>query len=91
LFPLFEKEVLMFIDFEEEYYDVCRPIFGEDAFAALIDFAKEKIEKKNCDYLIANDISRTDIGFSSDYNEVYIFDKNKKMYKENIQKNSFTK
>ncbi len=40
----------------------------------LIEFAKEKIQKKGCDYLIANDISRTDIGFSSDYNEVYIID-----------------
>ena len=26
--------------------------------------------------MIANDISRSDIGFSSDYNEVVIFDKN---------------
>lgn len=26
---------------KEEYYDVCRSVFGEDAFAALIDFAKE--------------------------------------------------
>lgn len=38
----------------------------------LIEFAKEKIQKKGCDFLIANDISRSDIGFSSDYNEVYI-------------------
>lgn len=42
----------------------------------LIEYAKEKIQKKGCDYLIANDISRSDIGFSSDYNEVYIIDKN---------------
>lgn len=42
----------------------------------LLEFAKEKIQKKGCDYLIANDISRSDIGFSSDYNEVYIIDKN---------------
>ena len=41
----------------------------------LIENAKEKIQKKGCDYLIANDISRTDIGFSSDYNEVLILDK----------------
>ncbi len=41
----------------------------------LIENAKEKIQKKGCDYLIANDISRTDIGFSSDYNEVLIIDK----------------
>lgn len=41
----------------------------------LIENAKEKIAKKGCDYLIANDISRKDIGFSSDYNEVSILDK----------------
>lgn len=41
----------------------------------LIDYAKEKIQKKGCDFLVANDISRSDIGFSSDYNEVYIVDK----------------
>ncbi len=38
--------------------------------------AKEKIAKKGCDYLIANDISRKDIGFSSEYNEVTILNKN---------------
>lgn len=41
----------------------------------LLEFAKEKIAKKSCDYLIANDISRSDIGFSSNFNEVYILDK----------------
>ena len=41
----------------------------------LIENAKEKINKKGCDYLIANDISRKDIGFSSDYNEVIIINK----------------
>ena len=47
----------------------------------LIENAKEKISKKGCDYLIANDISRTDIGFGSDYNEVTILDKNGGMKK----------
>lgn len=42
----------------------------------VIDYAKEKIQKKGCDYIVANDISRTDIGFSNDYNEVSIIDKN---------------
>src|SRR5574344_766111 len=41
----------------------------------LIENAKNKIQKKNCDYLVANDISRSDIGFSSDENEVYLLDK----------------
>lgn len=52
----------------------------------LIDFAKEKIQKKGCDYLIANDVSRSDIGFSSDYNEAYIIDKNQNI--EKIEKNT---
>ena len=47
----------------------------------LIENAKEKINKKGCDFLIANDISRKDIGFSSDYNEVTILDKNGGMKK----------
>lgn len=41
----------------------------------LIEYAKEKIQKKLCDYICANDISRKDTGFSSDYNEIYIIDK----------------
>ncbi|MBO7672016.1 bifunctional phosphopantothenoylcysteine decarboxylase/phosphopantothenate--cysteine ligase CoaBC [bacterium] len=42
----------------------------------LLNNAKEKISKKGCDYLIANDISRADIGFGSDDNEVTILYKN---------------
>ncbi len=42
----------------------------------LLENAKEKIQKKGCDFLVANDISRKDIGFSSDDNEVTILDKN---------------
>ena len=47
----------------------------------LVQNAKEKILKKGCDFLIANDISRKDIGFSSEFNEVIIFDKNGKTTK----------
>ena len=42
----------------------------------LLENAKVKIKNKGCDFLIANDISRKDIGFSSDDNEVYIIDRN---------------
>ena len=38
----------------------------------LMENAKTKIEKKGCDYLVANDISRKDIGFNSEENEVTI-------------------
>jgi phosphopantothenoylcysteine decarboxylase/phosphopantothenate--cysteine ligase len=36
----------------------------------------KKLSEKNCDWIIANDISKKDIGFESDFNEVSIFYKN---------------
>lgn len=41
----------------------------------LLENAKAKIKRKNCDFLVANDISRKDSGFSSDFNEVFVLDK----------------
>ena len=52
----------------------------------LIGYAKEKIIKKNLDYIVANDISKKDIGFGSEDNEVYIIDKYDNIKK--IDKNS---
>ncbi len=39
--------------------------------------SKAKIEQKNCDWIIANDVSNDAIGFESDLNEVTIFYKGK--------------
>ena len=41
--------------------------------------AEKKLSNKNCDWIIANDVSNKKIGFSSDFNEVTIYysDKNK--------------
>ena len=36
------------------------------------EFAKAKLTKKKLDWIIANDVSRTDIGFDSDQNEVEV-------------------
>ena len=36
----------------------------------------KKLDEKNCDWLIANDVSNKNIGFDSEYNEVKIFQKN---------------
>jgi len=47
----------------------------------LIQNAQEKIARKGCDYLVANDISRKDIGFGADENEVVILDKNGGSYR----------
>ena len=54
----------------------------------MIEYAKEKIVKKNLDFIVANDISKKDIGFGSDDNEVYIIDKHDNIKK--IDKNSKT-
>lgn len=35
--------------------------------------ALEKMRSKGCDLIVANDVSRSDIGFDSNYNEVIIF------------------
>ena len=39
------------------------------------------MKKKNCDFMIANDVSDKEIGFNSDYNSISIIDN-----KENIKK-----
>ena len=50
----------------------------------------KKLTEKNCDWIIANDVSNTEIGFNSEFNKVSIFYKNKneeiipKMKKSNI-------
>ena len=50
----------------------------------IIKFAKEKKNRKYCDWIIANDVSNSEIGFNSDYNAVSIIYGNKV---EKIEKN----
>ena len=47
--------------------------------------AKEKLTNKNCDWIIANDVSNKQIGFDSDFNEVTIHYKNKDKIKEKLK------
>tara|TARA_B100000674_G_scaffold468384_1_gene454282 strand:- start:350 stop:1549 length:1200 start_codon:yes stop_codon:yes gene_type:complete len=42
----------------------------------LKNHANKKLSEKNCDWIIANDISNKKIGFGSDFNEVSIYYKN---------------
>ena len=44
--------------------------------------AIEKLKNKNCDWIIANDVSKKESGFNSEFNEVTIHYKNKKIKKE---------
>jgi phosphopantothenoylcysteine decarboxylase/phosphopantothenate--cysteine ligase len=46
--------------------------------------AEEKLIEKNCDWIIANDVSNKSIGFGSDFNEVAIFYKNKNIVNEKL-------
>ena len=50
--------------------------------------AKKKLIEKNCDWIIANDVSNKAIGFDSDFNEVSIFYKNKEFRKTRYEKES---
>ena len=42
-------------------------------------YSSKKLNEKNCDWIIANDVMNKKIGFNSDYNEVSIFYKNDKI------------
>ena len=42
-------------------------------------YANKKLSEKNCDWIVANDVSNKSIGFESDFNEVSILYKNKKI------------
>jgi phosphopantothenoylcysteine decarboxylase / phosphopantothenate---cysteine ligase len=46
--------------------------------------AKKKLIEKNCDWIIANDVSNNSIGFNSDFNEVSIFYKDKEIKNEKL-------
>jgi len=46
--------------------------------------AKNKLTEKNCDWIIANDVSNKSIGFNSDFNEVTIFYKDRKINEEKL-------
>ena len=47
--------------------------------------AKKKLEEKNCDWIIANDVSNKTIGFDSSFNEVSIYYKDKSMNDETLK------
>lgn len=61
----------------------------------LLENAKKKLTKKNLDYIVANDISSKDIGFSSDNNKVTVISKDgsivslEKMSKKEVSKKIF--
>jgi len=62
-------------------------VIGFSAETCNLQFnSKQKLQNKGCDWIIANDVSKKDIGFDSDFNEVSIFYKNKSVEDEIISK-----
>ena len=57
---------------------------------SVIENAKKKLSKKHCDWIIANDVSKSGIGFNSDFNEISIIYKDKKKEMDFISKRSKT-
>ena len=51
--------------------------------------AISKLREKNCDLIIANDVSKNDSGFNSDYNRATIIDSSGKIIKISKNKKSF--
>ena len=47
----------------------------------LSEYANKKLSEKNCDWIVANDVSDTTIGFGSDFNKVSIYYKSMKYEK----------
>ena len=52
----------------------------------LVENSKLKLSEKNCDWIIANNVADSSIGFESDFNEVSIFYKDRNIKNEKIYK-----
>ncbi|MDF1816713.1 MAG: phosphopantothenoylcysteine decarboxylase [Verrucomicrobiales bacterium] len=74
-------ELTLTLEKTEDILGSCRSTFGFTGI--LMGFAAEtqnveqnaraKLSSKGCDFLVANDVSRTDIGFDQDRNEVTVY------------------
>ncbi|MCK5584453.1 bifunctional phosphopantothenoylcysteine decarboxylase/phosphopantothenate--cysteine ligase CoaBC, partial [Candidatus Bipolaricaulota bacterium] len=74
-----EAELLLRLTRTEDILDSVRDVPIRVGFAAesedLIENAKRKLESKNLDLIVANDISRSDSGMGADENECTILDR----------------
>lgn len=67
---------------EDQYVVGFAAEYGLDA----LDRAREKMERKSLDMIVFNDISRPDIGFDSDFNEVRILTRHSEVLVEKAPK-----
>ncbi len=57
----------------------------------LIQNAKKKLNMKNLDLIIANDVSSQDIGFDSDFNEVFLITEDEEIHIEKTSKRNLSR
>ncbi len=57
----------------------------------LIQNAKKKLTRKNLDLIIANDVSSQDIGFDSDFNEVFLITEDEEILIEKTSKRNLSR
>ena len=68
------KDILEYISKNNKYRP--RLVVGFSAETEnLLKNSINKMKKKNCDLMFANDVSKKDIGFNSDYNKISVIDK----------------
>ncbi|MDT8716478.1 bifunctional phosphopantothenoylcysteine decarboxylase/phosphopantothenate--cysteine ligase CoaBC [Clostridium sp. 19966] len=76
---ILELELIQDVDILKELGKIKKSNQVLVGFAAesndLIENAKRKLESKNLDFIVANDIKSADTGFASDYNRVTIIDR----------------
>ena len=75
-----DDELILHLEKTSDILGSARSVFGFKGelvgFAAetqdLVGYAQEKLQRKGCDLLVANDVSRLGIGFDSEENEVIL-------------------
>ena len=85
-----EQAVIASILVSNEIYDEISPILDSQKFFDPIHVkiyeTIEKLISKGLDLIVANDVSKQDIGFDSDFNEVNVYTKESKKYFEKSSK-----
>ncbi|WP_055667873.1 bifunctional phosphopantothenoylcysteine decarboxylase/phosphopantothenate--cysteine ligase CoaBC [Desnuesiella massiliensis] len=96
-----KKEENLLLEFERDN-DILNLLGKEKRNQILVGFAaessnvlnnaKDKLKRKNLDYIVANDISSKDTGFASDNNKVIILDnKGEELYLDTMSKRAVAK
>lgn len=96
-----KKEENLLLEFERDN-DILNLLGKEKVKQVLVGFAaessdvlnnaKDKLKRKNLDYIVANDISSKDTGFASDNNKVIILDdKGEELYLDTMSKRDVAK